>query len=101
MGIIETKCRPAVLKNIEVNGDDNDSKIGTMVVDYAKSRDLNVNNCCIIIYRGCNTIIGCKIMVLDDYVEVALRRETWPEHIVYRRWERREVWNKIRAKRKH
>ena len=47
-----------------------------MIVDYAKSRDVNVNNCYIIIYRGCDTIIGCKIMVLDDYVEVALRRET-------------------------
>ena len=85
----------------EQNGDDNDSKIETMVVDYAKSRDVNVNNCYIIRYRGCDTIIGCKIMVLDDYVEVALRREPWPEHIVCRIWERPEVWNKIRDKRKH
>ena len=35
-------------KNIKVNGNDNDSKIETMVVDYAKSRDVNVNNCYII-----------------------------------------------------
>ena len=40
-------------------------------------------------------------MVLEEYVEVALRRETWPERIVCRRWERPKVCIKIRAKRKH
>ena len=95
------KTVPLYLKNIKVNGDDNDSKIGTMVVDYAKSRYSNVNNCYIIRYRGRATIIGYTRMILDDYVEVALRRETWPEHIVCRRCERPEVWNTIRAKRKH
>ena len=69
------------------------------MVVYAKSRDILVNNCYIIIYRACDKVIGCKIIVLEDFVEVALR---WPEHIVCGRWERPEVWNKIRdKKRKH
>ena len=73
-----------------------------MVVEYAKARDTKVNNCYIIKYRWCDKVIGCKIIVLDDFVEVALSSETWAEHIVCRRWERPEVWNKIRdKKRKH
>ena len=85
-----------------MDDDENDSKIGAMVVEYAKSRDILVNNCYIIRYRGCDKVIGYKIIVLQDFVKVALRSETWPEHIVCRRWERPEVWNKIRdKKRKH
>ena len=43
-----------------MDGDENDSKIKAMVVEYAKSRGIKVNNCYIIRNRGCDKVICCK-----------------------------------------
>jgi len=95
-GAKPVKTVPLYVKNILLSGDESDSEIEAMVTNYAKSKDIRVNKCYIVKYKGCDTVVGCKLVVQEDFVEVALGKEIWPEHVQCRIWERPDVWRKIR-----
>ena len=94
-GVRRMETVPLYVTNIQVE-DETDGDVASMVIDYAKSRGIKVANSYIIRYKGCAHAVGCKVMVGVEYVEIALRPETWPEDIACRRWERPDVWKDMR-----
>jgi len=94
-GARRVKTVPLYLMNIQIN-DETDDDIAKMVVEYTRTKGIKVSNTYVLRYKGCTDVVGCKIMVAEEYVTIALKMETWPEDITCRIWEKPEIWKEIR-----
>ncbi len=95
-GIHREKGTAIFVRQIAIDGTEEDYEIGQTIKDYCETKGIRVMQHRIFRFRTVCDTVSCRIIIPESQEHKALDPSTWPEMIEVRRWKSKEDWDKER-----